>query len=409
MENKTTTNKIWLSSPTMHDNEELKYIKEAYDSNWITTIGENINKCEEKVSELLNIKYALGLSNGTAAVHLGIKLAAEEIYGKQKSCSLSLQGKKVFCSDLTFAATCNPVVYEGGEPIFIDSEYNTWNMDPLSLEQAFTIYPDVKIIVLAHLYGVPAQMDEIKKIADKHKAIIVEDAAESLGATYKNQQMGTFGNYNIISFNGNKIITGSSGGMLLTNNKEAYTKVKKWSTQSREDAPWYLHEELGYNYRMSNIIAGIIRGQLSHLDEHVRKKSEIYKRYKNKLDNLPIEMNPYLNDVSHPNFWLSCLTINKDYLCEHKRTNKTYSYKSEKGKTCPDEIIEMLAKHNIEARPIWNPMHNHPYYKNCDFVSYNNQNVSEDIFDRGVCLPSDIKITPEEQNKVINIIKNCFE
>ena len=295
--------KIWLSSPTMHG-DELKYMKEAYDTNWMSTVGANINEVEKQICEKVGCKYAVALSAGTAALHLAIKLAGVK------------RGDKVFCSDMTFDATVNPVVYEGGEPVFIDTEYDTWNMDPVALEKAFEIYPQVKVVVMAHLYGTPGKVDELKAICDKHGATIVEDAAESLGATYKGQQTGTFGKFNCISFNGNKIITGSSGGMLLTDSKEAADKVRKWSTQSRENAPWYQHEELGYNYRMSNVIAGVIRGQIPYLEEHIAQKKAIYMRYKEAFKDLPVSMNPYDKVNSEPNFWLSCLIIDKDAMCK---------------------------------------------------------------------------------------------
>ena len=273
-------NKIWLSSPTMHG-DELKYMKEAYEKNWMSTVGENINEVEKLICKKVGCQYAVALSSGTSTLHLAVKLAGIK------------PGDKVFCSDMTFSATVNPVTYEGGVPVFIDSEYETWNMDPKALEKAFGIYPEVKVVVLVHLYGTPGKIDEIKSICDEHNAIIIEDAAESLGATYKGIQTGTFGMYNAISFNGNKIITGSSGGMFLTDNKEAADKARKWSTQSRENAPWYQHEEIGYNYRMSNVIAGVVRGQIPYLEEHIAQKKAIYERYKEGLKGLPITMNPF--------------------------------------------------------------------------------------------------------------------
>ena len=275
MEFQAFKNKIWLSSPTMHG-EELKYVTEAYETNWMSTVGANINEIERIVCEKLGCGHAVALSAGTASLHMAVKLAGERIYGQTQLGKGALTGHWVFCSDMTFDATVNPVVYEGGVPVFIDTEYDTWNMDPAALEKAFEMYPDVKVVVLVHLYGVPAKIDEIRAICDKHGAILIEDAAESMGATYKGRQTGTFGEYNCISFNGNKIITGSSGGMLLTDDEEAANKVRKWSTQSRENAPWYQHEELGYNYRMSNVIAGVVRGQLPHLEEHIAQKKEIY-------------------------------------------------------------------------------------------------------------------------------------
>lgn len=388
-------NKIWLATPTMHG-EELKYISEAYESNWMSTAGANIEEVEKNICKTVGCKYAVGLSAGTASLHMAVKLAGVK------------QGDKVFCSDMTFAATLNPVVYEGGVPIFIDTEYDTWNMDPKALEKAFELYPDVKVVVLVHLYGVPAKIDEIKEICDKHNAVLIEDAAESLGATYKSRQTGTFGEYSCISFNGNKIITGSSGGMLLTDDAQAAEKARKWSTQSREPAPWYQHEEIGYNYRMSNVIAGVVRGQLPYLQEHIDKKKAIYERYKEGFKGLPVMMNPYDEENSEPNFWLSCMIIDKEAMCAHKREALTATYVTECGKSCPTEILETLAQCNIEGRPIWKPMHMQPIYINNDYVSLGDD-IGADIFERGLCLPSDIKMTELEQDKIIEIICSCFE
>lgn len=402
--------KIWLSSPTMHG-DEIKYITQAYETNWMSTIGENINETERLICEKVGCKYAVALSAGTAALHLAVKLAGVK------------QGDTVFCSDMTFDATVNPVVYEGGVPVFIDTEYDTWNMDPVALEKAFEIYPDVKVVVVAHLYGTPGKIDEIKSICDKHGAIIVEDAAESLGASYKGQQTGTFGVYNCISFNGNKIITGSSGGMLLTDDLEAANKVRKWSTQSRENAPWYQHEELGYNYRMSNVIAGVVRGQIPYLEEHIAQKKAIYMRYKEAFKDLPVKMNPYDEKNSEPNFWLSCMIIDEDAMCKQVRSEQDYCYVSESGKTCPHEILDELAKINAEGRPIWKPMHMQPIYRMNGFVTKDGNgrartnayiageanDVGMDIFNRGLCLPSDNKMTPEQQDRIIEVIKKCFE
>lgn len=312
--------KIWLSSPTMHNGEELKYIAEAYETNWMSTIGENINEAERLACEKTGRKYAVALSSGTAALHMAVKLAGVK------------RGDRIFCSDLTFAATVNPVVYEGGIPVFIDTEYDTWNIDPAALEKAFELYPDVKVLVAAHLYGTPCKAKEIQEICDRHGAIIIEDAAESLGATYKDKQTGTLGKYSAISFNGNKIITGSSGGMLLTDDEEAAKKVRKWSTQSRENAAWYQHEETGYNYRMSNVIAGVVRGQFPYLEEHIAQKKAIYKRYEEGLKGLPIKMNPYDAENSEPNFWLSCLLINPENMCRQVRGECDELYISESGK-----------------------------------------------------------------------------
>ena len=410
MEIKPFEKKVWLSSPTMHG-EELKYVTEAYETNWMSTVGANINEVERIACEKIGCKYAVALSAGTAALHLAMKLAGIK------------PGQKVFCSDMTFDATVNPVVYEGGEPVFIDTERDTWNMDPVALEKAFELYPEVKVVVVAHLYGTPGKIDEIKAICDKHGAVIVEDAAESLGATYKGRMTGTFGNFNCISFNGNKIITGSSGGMLLTDDLEAANKVRKWSTQSRENAPWYQHEELGYNYRMSNVIAGVVRGQFGYLEEHIAQKKAIYERYKEGFKDLPVTMNPYDAENSEPNFWLSCLLIDESAMCKQVRGEQKALYVSEKGKSCPTEILDTLAKYNAEGRPIWKPMHMQPIYRMNPFVTRDGSgrartnayivgeavDVGMDIFNRGLCLPSDNKMTAEEQEVVIEIVRRCFE
>lgn len=404
-------NKVWLASPTMHG-EELKYMTEAYETNWMSTVGKNINEVERITCEYIGCKYSIGLSSGTAALHLAMKLAGVK------------PGDIVFCSDMTFDATVNPVVYEGGVPVFIDIEEDTWNMDPVALEKAFEIYPECKVVVIANLYGVPAKLDEIKDICKKHNAVLIEDAAESLGATYKGKETGTFGDIGIISFNGNKIITGSSGGMLLTDSIDVANQVRKWSTQSREDAPWYQHEELGYNYRMSNVIAGVVRGQYKYLDEHIARKKEIYMRYKEGLKDLPVTMNPYIEEDMEPNFWLSCLLINKDAMCKQVRSETEALYITESGKSCPTEILETLAKYNAEGRPIWKPMHMQPIYRMNPFITKEGSgrcrtnayidtgavsDLGADIFDRGLCLPSDIKMTNEEQDMIIEIIKGCFK
>ena len=413
--------RVWLSSPTMHG-DELKYMKEAYTSNWMSTVGENINEVEKKVCEYTGSKYAVALSAGTASLHLAIKAAGIKVYGIPKSGANVLEGKKVFCSDMTFAATVNPVVYEGGEPVFIDSEYDTWNMDPKALKKAFEIYPDVKIVVVAHLYGTPGKIEELNKIIKEHNAVLVEDAAESLGATYKGRQTGTFGDYNILSFNGNKIITGSSGGCFLTDDEEAAKKVRKWSTQAREDAPWYQHEELGYNYRMSNVIAGVVRGQLPYLDEHIARKKAIYERYKAGVKDLPLLLNPFDNGNSNPNFWLSCLIVDSDAMCRQVRSENETCYIKETGKTCPTEILESFSKINAEGRPIWKPMHMQPIYRMNPFITKEGSgrartnayisgeitDIGMDIYNRGLCLPSDIKMTTDEQDRIIEVIRSCF-
>lgn len=391
-----TKKHIYLSSPTMHG-EEIKYVQEAYDTNWMSTVGKNIDEVEKECASKVGVKYSVGLSCGTSALHLAIKLAGIK------------RGDYVFCSDMTFSATVNPVVYEGGIPIFIDSEYETWNMDPRALEKAFGLYPQVKVVVIAHLYGTPGKIDEIKAICDKYNAILIEDAAESFGATYKGRQTGSFGNYNVISFNGNKIITGSCGGMLLTNDEEAAKLARKWSTQSREPAPWYQHIDLGYNYRLSNVVAGVIRGQLPHLEEHIAQKKAIYLRYKEGFKDLPVKMNPFDENNSEPNYWLSCLIVDKNAMCKQVRSDLTCIYEKEHGKSCPSEILEVLAKHDAEGRPIWKPMHMQPIFNGSKFVSFEDEPCNEDIFERGLCLPSDNKMTPEEQDEVIRIIKECFE
>ena len=423
MEIKPFEKKIWLSSPTMHGDEQ-KWVDEAIITNWVSTVGANINDIESKMAQLTGCKYAVALSCGTASLHLAVKLAGEKLYGMPKPNCGTLHGHKVFCSDMTFDATVNPVAYEDGEAVFIDTERDTWNMDPVALEKAFEIYPDVKLVVVAHLYGTPGKIDEIKAVCDKYGALIVEDAAESLGATYKGKQTGTFGDYGCISFNGNKIITGSSGGMFLTNSKEDADKVRKWSTQSREDAAWYQHEEIGYNYRISNIVAGIVRGQIPYLDEHIAQKKAIYERYKEGFKGLPVSMNPFDEKNSVPNFWLSCLLIDEDAMCKQVRSEQDALYIHEQGKSCPTEILEKIAQYNAEGRPIWKPMHMQPIYRNNPFITANGNgrarsnayiaengcvDVGADIFVRGLCLPSDNKMTAEEQDIIIQIIRSCFE
>ncbi len=414
--------KIWLSSPTMHG-EEIKYISEAYRTNWMSTVGPNITEVERITCDKIGCKYAVALSAGTAALHMAMKLAGQELYGQNEVGRGALEGRYVFASDMTFDATVNPICYERGIPVFIDTEEDTWNMDPVALEKAFEIYPDVKLVVMAHLYGTPGKIDELKAVCDRHGAIIIEDAAESLGATYKGVQTGTFGKYNCISFNGNKIITGSSGGMFLTNSKEAANKVRKWSTQAREAASWYQHEELGYNYRMSNVIAGVVRGQYPYLEEHIAQKKSIYERYKEGLKNLPVSMNPYDTKSSEPNFWLSCLIIDPDAMCKQVRSETKSLYVPEKGKSCPMEILDAIASINAEGRPIWKPMHMQPIYRMNPFITRSGSgramtnayingeavDIGMDIFDRGFCLPSDNKMTVEQQDTIIDMIKACFE
>ena len=428
--------KLWLSSPTMHGDEQ-KWVDDAIQTNWVSTVGENINEVERQMSQYLGCKYAVGLSCGTAALHMATKLAGERLYGQARPNEGTLKGHKVFCSDMTFDASINPVAYEDGEAVFIDTERETWNMDPEALEKAFEIYPDVRLVVLAHLYGTPGKIEEIKRICDAHGALIVEDAAESLGATYNVSsesalaeklgksgaiQTGTFGDYNAISFNGNKIITGSAGGLFITNSKEDADKVRKWSTQSREAAPWYQHEEIGYNYRMSNIVAGVIRGQIPYLEEHIRAKKAIYERYRDGLSDLPVSMNPIDFEKTSPNYWLSCLIIDSEAMAPMVRGEQDYLYKSVSGKSSPQEILDAMGYYNAEGRPIWKPMHMQPIYRTNPFVTVEGngrgrtnayisgtfEDVGADIFRRGLCLPSDNKMTEEQQDRIIEIIHRCF-
>lgn len=372
--------RIGLSTPTMHG-EEMTFIKEAFDKNWIAPLGFNCDNFESEMCNYLTSGkeecYALSLNSGTSALHLAVKLAGVK------------RGDIVLCSDMTFAATVNPISYEGGVQVYIDAERDTWNMDPVALEKAFEKYPEAKVVMLAHLYGTPAKMDEIVAICKKHNAILIEDAAEALSATYKGRKCGLFGEYNAISFNGNKIITTSGGGMLLTPNKQMRDRAFFLATQAREKAPWYQHEVIGYNYRMSNVVAGIGRGQLMHLDEHRDLKEKIYRRYEQGLKDLPINLNPYL-DYTMPNYWLSCMLIDKGVNVN------------------PMDVMEKLNGFNIETRPIWKPMHMQPVFKNNDFIKVEECSVGEDIFARGLCLPSDIKMTEEEQNYVIEKIRSCF-
>lgn len=373
-------NRLYLSSPTMHG-EEILFIQKAIETNWVAPLGFNCDLFEQEMETFLfpdgkKTHQALTLVSGTAAIHLALKLAG------------IAPGETVFCSDLTFAASANPVIYEGGNPVFIDSEENSWNMSPESLELAFRQYPGTKYVILVHLYGSPAKMNEITEICRKHNAILIEDAAEALSSTYHGKQCGTFGKYGIFSFNGNKIITTSGGGMLLTDSAEDRSRALFLATQAREKAPWYQHEKIGYNYRMSNLLAGVGRGQLIHLKEHRAEKEKIYRYYESAFRDIPIKMNPFLPG-SIPNFWLSCITI-------------------ESEKISPAEIIRTLEKENIESRHIWKPMHLQPVFRNYPFVSAESVPVSEKIFFNGLCLPSDIKITPSEQDFIIELVKSCF-
>ena len=376
--------RIYLASPHMGGLEEV-FVKEAFDTNWIAPLGANVDGFEKELSEYVGSKTGAVLASGTAAIHMALKAVGVK------------KGDKVFCSSLTFAASCNPIIYQGGIPVFIDSEPESHNMSPVALEKAFKAYEEKgempKAVIVVNLYGQSADMDKIMEICKKYNVPIIEDAAESLGATYKGKHSGTFGEYGIYSFNGNKIITTSGGGMLVSNNEEGIAKVRFWSTQARDKARHYEHTELGYNYRMSNIVAGIGRGQLRVLEDRIAKKKEIFETYKEAFKKIEdIEMMPVC-EYGEPNYWLTTITLN------------------ENSKVKPLDIILALEKENIESRPIWKPMHIQPYYKEYDFYSHNDEkeiSVSEDIFNRGVCLPSDTKMTKEEHERVIKIIKALF-
>ena len=372
--------RIFLASPHMSDEEyEKMYVKEAFDTNWIAPLGENVNKFEEELANYVGTKHAAALSAGTAAIHMAFKALDVK------------KGDIVFCSDLTFSATANPITYQNATPVFIDSEKETWNMDPKALEKAFEKYPYPKAVIVVHLYGTPAKIEEIRKICEKHEVPLIEDAAESLGATYKGKQTGTFGKYGIYSFNGNKIITTSGGGMLISEDEERIAKVRFWATQAREKARHYEHKEIGYNYRMSNIVAGIGRGQLKVLDLRIEQKTEIYNRYKEAFkDMADIKMQP-IPENTKPNHWLSVITIKED------------------SKVKPLDIMVALEKENIESRPVWKPMHMQPVFEKCDFIKVADEPVSKELFETGVCLPSDTKMTKEEQDKIVNIIKNLWK
>ena len=413
--------KVWLSSPTMHGDEQ-KWVDEAICTNWVSTVGKNIDEVERMTAEKIGRRCAVALSAGTAALHLAVRLCGEKLYGPAKAGHGVLEGRKVFASDMTFDATDNPICYEGGESVFIDTERDTWNMDPAALEKAFELYPEVRLIVIAHLYGTPGKIDEIRAVAKAHGALIVEDAAESFCATYKGVETGCFGDAAVLSWNGNKLITGSSGGMLLTDDQAWADKARKWSTQSREAAAWYQHEELGYNYRMSNIIAGVVRGQLPYAEEHRAQKKAIWERYREGLKDLPVSMNPIDFENSEPNYWLSCLLIDEEAMCPFVRGEKEELWVTAPGKSCPGEILAALSAFNAEGRPIWKPMHMQPIYRTHPFITVEGNgrgrtnayikgssvDVGADIFRRGLCLPSDNKMTPEQQDRIIEIIHRCF-
>lgn len=433
---KPLSSRVHLSSPTPHKKEELAYIEECYKTGWLTTVGENIDELENMVSSYMSIghsdnehKYAVALVNGTAAIHLAVKLAAEKVYHSStgittpdgKGTGGSLLGRRVFVSDMTFDASVNPIVYEGGEPVFIDSEYETWNMNPEALQKAFEIYPDTKIVIFVHLYGLSGKIEKIRWICREHGAVLIEDAAESLGACVyidnKEVPTGSMGDYGIISFNGNKIITGSSGGMLIVSDKYSYNKAKKWSTQSREAAPWYEHEELGYNYRISNVIAGVIRGQWNYIASHIEQKKAVFERYRSGLNDLPVTVH------GGGNYWLSTLLIDRDAMSSTVRDGRHAVYRIVSGKSCPTELFEALNAFNAEGRPIWKPMHLQPLFRNNDYITINgvrrgssdayieydvSREVTTDIFERGVCLPSDNKMRTDEQDVIIDVIHRCF-
>ncbi|MFC4402970.1 DegT/DnrJ/EryC1/StrS family aminotransferase [Gracilibacillus xinjiangensis] len=366
--------RIYLSSPHMSDEGyEMEYIQEAFDTNWIAPLGENVNGFEKELAEKVGSKAAAALTSGTAAIHLALKAAGVG------------EGDIVFCPTLTFSATVNPIIYQNAIPVFIDSDYKTWNMSPQALEEAIEKYPEVKAVIVVHLYGLSADMDRIMEICKKHNIVVIEDAAESLGTFYKDKHTGTIGDYGIFSFNGNKIITTSGGGMLVSNNEERIAKVRFWATQSRDRARHYQHSELGFNYRMSNVVAGIGRGQLKILDQRVAKKRYIFEFYKRELNRLEgIEFMPD-NEWDKPNYWLSCMTLT--------------------GNVRPIDVIKALEKENIESRPLWKPMHLQPYFTGYDLVG---SDISEKLFENGVCLPSDTKMTDEDLEKVVKIIKGLW-
>ncbi|MBS5369069.1 MAG: aminotransferase class I/II-fold pyridoxal phosphate-dependent enzyme [Coprobacillus cateniformis] len=372
--------RIFLSSPTIRGLEQ-EFVKQAFDTNWVAPLGPNVNEFEKELAQYVHGGYAAAVSAGTAAIHLALKLAGVRA------------GENVFVSSLTFSATCNPICYENAVPIFIDSEEDTWNMDPEALRIAFKKYPDTRVVVIVHLYGTPAKMDELMKICEENNAILIEDAAESLGATYHGQQTGTFGKFGIYSFNGNKIITTSGGGMLVSPDQKAIEKAKFLATQAREQEVFYQHKEIGYNYRMSNVTAGIGRGQLHYLDENISLKRNIYETYEDAFKDIPeITMNPIPEDCE-ANYWLSAMTLSKD------------------SKVMPMDIINALGDANIESRPIWKPMHMQPVYENCDFITAKEDgtSVAEDIFNRGLCLPSDIKNTRADMERIIKVVRGLFQ
>lgn len=420
MRRKPFKNRVWLASPTMHP-ESLQYMTQAYQTNWMSSVGPHIDEVERIAAQQAGVDHAVALSSGTAALHLCVKAAGEKLYGRPEVGHGALEGRRVFCSDMTFVATVNPVVYEGGIPVLIDEEAASWGMDPAALEQAFRLYPEVKLVVYAHLYGFPGRIDQIKKICESHGALLIEDAAEALGAQVAGKNCGAFGDMAALSYNGNKIITGSAGGCLLTEDQAVAEKARKWSTQARESASWYQHEEVGYNYRMSNVVAGIVRGQYPYLQEHIARKKEIYERYRQGFADLPVAMNPIAPDTV-PNYWLSAMTIHREHMCSQVCSDSEALFVKEKGKTCPTEILQTLASFHAEGRPIWKPLHMQPIYRMHEFITAQGSgragtnaylpgerpNVGGDIFYRGLCLPSDNKMTAAQQDQIIAIVRNCF-
>lgn len=413
---------VHLAIATPHP-EMLEYIKLAFDENYITTEGTNVREVERIAAESAGVKYAVGLSCCTAALHLCVKAAGEKLYGKPSIGKGAIEGRRVFCSDMTFDASANPISYEHGIPIYIDTERDTWNMDPVALEKAFEMYPDVQLVMFAHLYGFPGKIEEIKAICEKHGALLIEDAAEAMGATYKGKQCGSFGDYAAVSYNGNKIITGSAGGCLLTNDLETANRARKWATQAREAASWYQHEEVGFNYRLSNIVAGCIRGQYLYLGTHIEQKKTVWERYRDGLKDLPIQMNPWDEENSTPNYWLSAMIIDKDAMCKQVRSDNDVAYIPKHGKSCPTEILDALKFMNADGRPIWKPMHMQPMYRMHEFITVDGsgrcrtnayiaggvEDIGADIFQRGLCLPSDNNMTKEQQDVIIETIHRCFE
>lgn len=366
--------RIFLASPHMSDEGyEQDYVKEAFDTNWIAPLGTNVDGFEAELARKVDIKAAAALSSGTAAIHLALKAAGVE------------RGDIVFCPTLTFSATANPIIYQGAIPVFIDSNFETWNMDSVALEQAFKKYPEVKAVLVVHLYGLSADMDSIMEISNRYNVPVIEDAAESLGSHYKEKATGTIGDFGIYSFNGNKIITTSGGGMLVSNNEKAIAKSRFWATQSRDQAKHYQHSELGFNYRMSNVVAGIGRGQLKVLEQRVQRKKEIFEFYRTELAEIEDITFMPVNEWDSPNYWLSCATI--------------------EGDISPEDVMNELEKYNVESRPVWKPMHLQPYFEEYDYIG---QNVADTLFKKGICLPSDTKMTDEDLLYVVNVIRGLW-